>query len=71
MAMKIKIDNPNSVGEWLTELHRLASATGGYTRKQQEDARRALENCQRRCGEWLKANPDVKADFLRSQEWAK
>jgi hypothetical protein len=45
--------------------------TGGYTRQQQESASKALENAQRRCGEWLKANPEVKADFLRAQAWAK
>lgn len=68
--MAAKIQNPNSVAEWMTELHRLAAMTGGSTRQQQESSSQALANCQRRCGEWLRANPDVKADFLRSQSWA-
>ncbi len=63
---------PDSVGEWITYLILKGNATvANYTHQQQADASKALENAQRRCAEWLKAHPEVKADFLRSQKWAK
>ena len=69
--MATKIQNPNTVSEWVSELHRVGAMTGTfYKAEENRKAARALADCQRRCADWLRANPDVKADFLRSQSWA-
>jgi hypothetical protein len=69
--MAKKIQNPNTVIEWVEELHRVAATTGGYTRVQRESANQALENVQARFGAWIKENPNVEVpDFIKSQKWA-
>ena len=72
-----KIADPQTVSEWVSELHRVA-ALGVETgtrhfsdHKQALNTDRALDNVQRRFGEWIKTHPEVEVpEFIKGQSWA-
>ena len=70
MARKVK--NFETVGEWVTELHRLAQMTGTFNLHENIKMGKALARAQADFGAWIKDHPDVPiSPFLANQKWAK